>query len=155
MGTIRVLILGLLVSFISFGLGESVAAAEKETPKVTMKFSRDVYSGAACLEYSWVPQGKRHTIQLLPGKKEDTQTDSVSADTNPSHVQMYSLSNNQKVGLKMWQFPPGPPRSTPVIRATIEVTDKEVVGTVYYLDGSSASDKHQLDPAAPKCPEVQ
>ncbi len=37
--------------------------------KVTMTFWRDNYSGPACLEYSWVPEGLRRNIQLMVNKK--------------------------------------------------------------------------------------
>ena len=147
MKTVRVLITVLLLSFTSLGLTELPPVAG------TMTYSRDDYAKQACLEYSWVPQGKRHTIRLLSGEKKKSRTDAI-AMSRPSHVQIYSLSNNNQAGLKMWQFPPGPPHATPVVRATVEVNDKEVVGTVYYRDGSSASDKHQLDVGAIKCPEI-
>ena len=117
-----------------------------------MTFSRDVDAGQTCLEYSWVPQGKRYPIWLLPGEK-NSRTDATS-ESKPLHVQVYRLSNNKQVGLKLRQFPPGLPHPTPVVRTTIEVSDKEVVGTVYYQDGSSASDKRQLDADAVKCPEI-
>ncbi|GMQ96816.1 MAG: hypothetical protein BMS9Abin15_0497 [Gammaproteobacteria bacterium] len=48
---------------------------------VTMTFWRDDYSESACLEYSWVPEGLRRNIQLMPGQQEDTSTDSVSRPT--------------------------------------------------------------------------
>ena len=147
MKPVRVLITVLLLSFTSLGL------TELPPGEGTMTFSRSDYARQACLEYSWVPQGKRHTILLLPGEKKKSQTDEI-AESKPSRVQIYSLSNNDQAGLKMWQFPPGPPHATPVVRAAVEVNNKEVVGTVYYQDGSSASDKHQLDVGAIKCPEI-
>lgn len=85
--------------------------------------------------------------------KKNSRTDATS-ESKPLHVQVYRLSNNKQVGLKLRQFPPGLPHPTPVVRTTIEVSDKEVVGTVYYQDGSSASDKRQLDADAVKCPEI-
>ena len=87
--------------------------------QITMKFWRDDYSRPACLEYSWVPEGLRHTILLAPGQQEGSRTDPIS--DNPSHVQVYMLDNNNQVSAEMRQFPSGPPHNTPVDGATVEV----------------------------------
>jgi hypothetical protein len=76
--------------------------------KITMDFWRDDHTGPACLEYSYVPEGKRRIIQLRPGQQEAIQADTVPDDLKPSHVQVYTLTNNDTVSLDMWQFPPGP-----------------------------------------------
>ena len=88
---------------------------------ITMDFWRDDYTGPACLEYSYVPEGKRRTIQLRPGQQEAIQDDTVPDDLKPSHVQVYTLTNNDAVSLGMWQFPPGPPYVLPVIGAQVSV----------------------------------
>jgi hypothetical protein len=126
------------------------------TKQITMRFWRDDYIGPACLEYSWVPEGLRHTILLTPGQQEGSQTDSISDDLNPSHVQVYRLDNNNMVSTEMWQFPTGPPHTAPVDGATVEVYQQrlEVVGTVHYADGTSAYDTHSLDSFPRPCPEV-
>jgi hypothetical protein len=121
-----------------------------------MKFWRDAYQDAACLEYSWVPQGIRHTILLQPGVQEGSSTNPMPDEIEPSHVQVYTLNNNNNVSTAMWQFPPGPPHGSPVVRASVEVfeANAEAIGTVYYADGSSVSDKHKLDRKPIKCPEI-
>lgn len=126
--------------------------SQTTTPKSQMMFSRDVYDGPACLEYSWVPEGKRRTVKLLPGRKEGTGLEPTSKEA--SHVQVYTLSNNGQVGLERWQFPPGGPHSSRVVGATVGLKGTEVTGTVYYEDGTTASDKHTLKGPAPKCPEL-
>ena len=60
--------------------------------KITMTFWRDDSSRPACLEYSWVPEGLRHTIQLDSGQREGSETDTISDELNPSHVQVYRLN---------------------------------------------------------------
>lgn len=122
---------------------------------VTMKFWRDDYSGPACLEYSWVPEGVRRVIQLPPGQQAGDRTDPIADDLDPSHVQVYRLDNNTRVSTEQWQFPPGPPYSAPVDGATVEVYQArlEAVGTVHYADGSTAADTRRLDPIPRPCPE--
>ena len=122
--------------------------------KITMKFWREDYSGPACLEYSWVPEGLRHTIRLSPGEQEDSRTDPISDTLDPSHVQVYRLVNNDEVSAEMRQFPPGPPYAAPIDGATVAVYRKEFVGTVHFTDGTSMSDNQPLDPFPRPCPEV-
>ena len=62
--------------------------------KITMDFWRDDFSGPACLEYSYVPEGKRRTIQLRAGQQEAVQIDTVPDDLKASSVQVYTLTNN-------------------------------------------------------------
>jgi hypothetical protein len=124
--------------------------------KITMTFWRDDYTGPACLEYSWVPEGKRHTIQLKPGQQEGSETDSISDDLNPSHVQVYRLTNNEMVSVDMWQFPPGPPHSLPVESAKVDVFQARelAVGVVRYTDGTTAAGAIVLDNYPRPCPEL-
>jgi hypothetical protein len=123
--------------------------------QIEMTYWRDVYSGSACLEYSWVPEGRRRTILLEKGQQEGRRSDPISSDLNPSHVQVYSLTNDL-YSTSGWQFPPGPPHATPVVRALVQVFEQnmEVVGTVYYADGSIATQKQKLDEQPRKCPEI-
>ena len=118
---------------------------------VTMTLSRTDYSGRGCLEYSWVPEGKRRTIILAPGHAEHTQVDTVPSNLNISHVQIYVL-NNGEFSTAMWQFPPGPPHAYPVATASVRVLAIEAVGTVHYTDGTQAADTKHLDAYPRQCP---
>jgi hypothetical protein len=121
--------------------------------KKTMVFWRDIYDGPACVEYSWVPQGIRRVIQLNPKEDEGARADATNADV--SHVQVYRLTSNGR-GADGWQFPPGPPYTSPVIYAAIELSEQqmEVVGTVHYADGTSKRDTYPLKERAMPCPEI-
>jgi hypothetical protein len=123
--------------------------------KVTMDFWRDEHTGPACLEYSYVPEGKRRTIQLRPGQQEAIQADTVPDDLKPSHVQVYTLTNNDTVSLDMWQFPPGPPHVLPVMGAQVSVLQKRMVtaGMVTYSDETVNSGSAPLDPFPRPCPQ--
>lgn len=169
MNTIRIVFGIIVVSFISFDIPEATAtndgpAREEATARTQaipgsdsksaigkMMFWRHMTDGPACLEYSWVPEGKRRVVRLGSGVRENW---GVGPMSHASHVQVYSLSNNGRAGVKKWQFPPGQPHSGKVVGATVEVRGMEVVGTVYYNDGTSALDRHTLDPAVHTCPEV-
>jgi hypothetical protein len=122
----------------------------------TMTFSRDVNTGPACVQYSWVPDGQRKEIKLLPQQDQDSRSDSVS--DNISQVQVYCLVCNE-LGIhapNTWQFPPGPPYRSPVISAAIQVFEsgKYVAGTVNYADGTSTSDTYPLTPHPLPCPKL-
>jgi hypothetical protein len=123
--------------------------------KITMDFWRDVYTGPACLEYSYVPEGKRRTILLRPGQQEAIQTDTVSDDLKPSHVQVYTLMNNGVVSVAMWQFPPGPPYALPVVGAQVSVLQARMIaaGMVTYSDSTVNSGSAPLDPYPRPCPQ--
>lgn len=111
--------------------------------QLTMIFWRDSYNDPGYLEYSWVPEGKRHTIDLGPGEEEESRSDPGPADA--SHVQVYRLTNG-RLAIEDWQFPPGPPYKSPVIAAIIQVLEytMEVVGTVHYADGTNATERRPL-----------
>jgi hypothetical protein len=119
---------------------------------ITMVFCRDSTIGPACLEYSWVPQGSRRLIRLPQGLDEDARTD--PAPEKASHVQVYRLVSN-RVGTDTWQFPAGPPYKSRVVYASIQVFEErgQVVGTVYFADGTSASDTRSLKADHLPCPE--
>jgi hypothetical protein len=125
--------------------------------QITMVFWRDEYTYPGCLEYSWVPEGLRHNIQLPEGIQEGKSTDSISDDLNPSHVQVYVASNGSGASIEMWQFPSGPPGASPVAAALVEMFERRnlVVGTVFYEDGTTASAWAKLDPYGRKCPQEQ
>jgi hypothetical protein len=123
--------------------------------QIEMTYWRDVYNGHACLEYSWVPEGRRHTILLEPGQQEICRSDPFPGDFSASHVQVYALTNDLH-STAGWQFPPGPPHATPVVRALVQVFEEkmEVIGTTYYADGSTATQNQKLDELPRKCPEI-
>ena len=139
-----------LSAFVSV-LGGCTYVAENTPPppRNDMLFKRDIYKGKGCLEYSWVSEGKRRVIQLDPNVKEG-EGDGPAA-TDASHVQVYALTNGQ-YSLKDWQFPSGPPHSSPVVSATVELKEIEAVGTVFYQDQSFATDTKALMPMPVKCP---
>ncbi len=123
---------------------------------IEMTFARDAYEQSACLEYSWIPEGARHAILLDRRQPKGNQIDSIGDDLYPSHVQVYTLDNNQQSSIAMWQFPENSRPGSPVVRASVELFEElmEVVGTVHYADGSSATDKQKLDKFSRKCPEL-
>jgi hypothetical protein len=123
---------------------------------VTMNFSRDDASGQGCLEYSWVPEGKRRVIILPPGTASGSQKDAISSTLNPSHVEVYRLDNNGSASTEKWQFPPGPPHTSPIDEATIVVSSAAMTadGTVVYTDGKTNGDKRILDAQGRPCPEI-
>jgi IPT/TIG domain-containing protein len=144
----------LLFLALSASVGASVGCqylAETTPPpaKSNMVFTRDLYKGKACLEYSWVPEGKRRVIQLNPNTQEGEGDGPTAKEV--SHLQIYALSNGL-YGLRDWQFPPGPPHRSAVVRAIVEVKETEAVGTVFYHDRSSATDRKALVPMPVACP---
>jgi hypothetical protein len=122
---------------------------------IMMRFWRDDVAGRACLEYSWVPEGRRHTIQLGPGQPEATATDTVPDDLRISNVQVYTLDANQRVSTSRWQFPALHLGSRNMVSAAVEVFVQRamVVGTAIYDDGSREKDERPLDPHPMLCPE--
>jgi hypothetical protein len=114
--------------------------------QITMILWRDLYSEPGSIEYSWVPEGVPHTISLPEQQQEGSRADPAPGHTAVSHVQVYRLTNGRwEVG--DWQFPPGPPYKSPVIAAIIQILElrKEVIGTVHYADGTTASAQRRID----------
>jgi hypothetical protein len=139
-----------LSTFVSASVGcRDFAETTPPPSRSNMVFKRDLYKGNGCLEYSWVSEGKRRVIELNPNIKEGEGDGPIAKDA--SHVQVYALSNGL-YGLKEWQFPSGPPHSSPVVRAIVEVKETEAVGTVFYQDQSHATDTKALVPMPVKCP---
>lgn len=141
----------LVASAFASALGACTSFVETTPPpaKPNLLFTRDLYKGNGCVEYSWGSERNRRLIQLNPDIKEHEGDGPIAKDA--SHVQVYALTNGL-YGLQDWQFPPGPPHPSPVVGATIEVKQTEAVGTVYYQDRSSASDTKALAPMRVTCP---
>lgn len=141
-------------------IGQTTLSAEKQgeqgvtTPtRVTMNFSRDEYGPAACLEYSWVPTGIRHVIQLSPGQASGTDTLPIEG---PSNVQIYRATNGG-VGFDSWQIPPVK-LTPPIVGAGVKIVEKvlprQAIGVVYYQDGSIFIDTIPLKDPPLSCPEI-
>ena len=118
----------------------------------TLVFWRDDDDGPGCIEYSWVPEGRRRVIILEAKQDEGSRTDE-SLDY-VSHVQLYRLSSTGR-GADSWQFPPESPRPHSLIYAAVEVFHKrgEIVSTARYADGFSRTDTYPLKIDPLKCPE--
>ena len=127
----------------------SVRETTPPPPKHHMVFTRDLYKGKGCLEYSWVSEGKQRVIQLNPNMKEGEGDGPTAKDA--SHVQVYALTNGQ-YSLKEWQFPSGPPYRSPVVGAIVELREIEAVGTVFYQDQTAATETKALVPMPLACP---
>jgi len=125
------------------------------TRKLTMTFSRDVATSSSCLEYSWVPTGSRRHVLLDAGSPEGSETDVVADAFYPSQVQVYVLCDGKQSTMG-WQFPSGPPRGK-VVGGSVTVShqQKQAVGKVWFVDGSTASEERKLDQFERKCPEQQ
>jgi hypothetical protein len=127
-------------------------------PRMTLL--RDEYTGPACLEYSWVPQGTRRLLRLPSGQPAGHRIDPTPP--NRSHVQVYSLTNTvlpgtERGGLNTgWQFPPGPPYGSPIREATVRVYHAAMVaeGTVVYKDGHRVTDERELTREPLRCPQM-
>jgi hypothetical protein len=109
----------------------------------TMVFSACRQEGQACIEYSWVPTGRRHTIRLH-ANAADSETDKVAKTT---HVQVYALRN---VGMGLpaggWQFPAGPPPAGKfLVGAYVHAIRDYAFGYALYEDGTIGNpDRIQL-----------
>ena len=119
----------------------------------TITFSRDVDTGPACLQYSWVPEGHKKEIKLLPHENEGSRIDSVS--DNVSRVQVYCLVSNS-LGVEMLHLPPGAPYQSPVISVEIRVYESGmyVAATINYADGASTKGSCALTPHPLPCPKL-
>jgi hypothetical protein len=118
-------------------------------PTSHMVFERNLSKGNACLEYSWLSEGKRQLIQLNSNIKEGEGAGPMANDA--SHVQVHALTNGL-YGLKDWQLPSGPAHPSPIVRAIVEVKEIEAVGTVFYQDQSQRTETKALLPMPIKCP---
>lgn len=118
-------------------------------PTSHMVFERNLSKGSACLEYSWLSEGKRQLIQLNSNIKEGEGAGPMANDA--SHVQVHALTNGL-YGLKDWQLPSGPAHPSPIVRAVVEVKEIEAVGTVFYQDQSQRTETKALLPMPIKCP---
>lgn len=55
--------------------GWSSTAGNAAPGRLPIAFRRDLYEEGACLEYSWVPEGKRHVMRLEPLQQQDSESD--------------------------------------------------------------------------------
>jgi hypothetical protein len=108
----------------------------------------DPAAGSACLEYSWVPTGRRMTLQLPLGQNVASRVDQV--DTDITQLQVYSLVDGNLGISNVWYLPPNPDKS--IAFATIYVSGGEVVGTEQFTDGTSVQDKRLLKSNPLPCP---
>jgi hypothetical protein len=94
-------------------------------PPATMIFSACRVDADACIEYSWIPTGQRHTIFLRTSTAMDSSTDPAP---NATHVQVYTMRNG-RVGLppEGWQFP-----------SLVSTSAKRLVGAVVHANGDHA-----------------
>jgi hypothetical protein len=123
--------------------------------QITMRFWRDKYEGPGCLEYSWVPEGRRHYINLLPGIQQGSSTDTIDDTLNPSNVQVYVATNNGEVSIEMWQFPSVATKTIPIVSALVSLFEgaRLIVGTAFYADDTVTSELAKLDPHGRVCPQ--
>jgi hypothetical protein len=149
MRMIRIAIGGFLVCTI---LSQPTIFGGEIPPQGKMKFLRDTDKGFACLEYSWIPEGKRYVIRLSPGQMEGEGTGPTSKDA--SDIQVYRLSIDPESGLRDWNFPLEGPYPSRLVAGEINVSGKEAIGTAQYKNGTNMMKKHQLTQPAPVCPEV-
>ena len=112
----------------------------------------------SCIEYSWVPTGRRHTIKLSQGGPSGARTDPDAAVTM---VQVYSLRHGrygQAQTANGWMFPAGPPpQGKALAGAVVHVVGSIAYGYGLYDDGAaSAVEKHMLQPVPPfECGEQE
>ncbi len=113
-------------------------------------FGRDNLAGSACLEYSWVPTGRRMQLQLPHGQHVASRVDQV--DTDIAELQVYSLVDGNLGITSIWYLPslPSPPRS--IAFATIYVSRGQVVGTEQFTDGTIVQDRRLLQRDPLPCP---
>ena len=138
-----------LSAFVGVSAGCQTTEAPPPTAKSNLVFKRDIYNGKGCLEYAWVSEDTRLLIQLNPNIQEGEGDGPKAKDA--SSVQVYALTNGQ-YSLKDWQFPSGPPHSSPILRAVIELKEIEAVATVFYKDQASTSETKALVPMPVNCP---
>jgi hypothetical protein len=119
--------------------------------QIHITFRRDVYDGPACLEYSWVPEGLRHTLRMMPGEREVSATD-VGLDET-SNLQVYVLTSNDRVSLADIQFPDSPPPRR-LVSASVDVreNDLRVEVTVEDATGGTATGSFALERVSRPCP---
>jgi hypothetical protein len=120
--------------------------------ELEMVFWRDDDEGSGCLEYSWVPTGRRHHISLAGGIQEESETDSVEDGTEITNVQVYVATNDNEVNIEMWQFPAVGKLVIAKSRVEIFQRRREIVGTAYFVDGTVATYTEILQTGGKKCP---
>jgi hypothetical protein len=115
---------------------------------VTVHFFNDG-PGPACLEYSYIPSGQRRSIQLLGGDHTATRVDSLNSTETYSLVQVYTVQT-EGLGASWDNFPapPAPKPSLTTVIFQIRYAGREVIGSVYYADGTSDSGTAPLLPTS-------
>jgi hypothetical protein len=113
-----------------------------------MVFGRDDPGAPACLEYSWVPIGKRIPLLLPHDQNVVSHLDQV--DTDISQVQVYRLVDGN-VGTDTWYLSPAE-KNKSIVYATIYVARGQVVATQYFADGTSVTDARLLKSNPLPCP---
>jgi hypothetical protein len=98
------------------------------------------------VEYSWVPEGKRLNLEFHPDDTIVSQKHQVQYKI--SQIEIYQLQSDKyslDFGNKPWQIPPKAGASV-AIYCTIGIFEDraEVVSTVYFADGSHASERKKL-----------
>jgi hypothetical protein len=102
----------------------------------------------ACIEYSWVPTGKRHPIQLAPGQSQDSQSYDYQSATN---VQIYVATIGDE-SIANWQIPIRGEKQILHAVIALSVRARRLFGTVFYEDGTSFQDQIELQHERRKCP---
>jgi hypothetical protein len=134
--------------------GSSSTASNATPGRLPIIFRRDLYEEGACLEYSWVPEGKRHVMRLEPLQQQDSESDPLDDVSQIGCVQVYRLVSN-RVGADSWQFPETASYDSQIVAALVQVSERDmlVVGTVFYADGTSKRTPYPLNKSPLPCPE--
>jgi len=106
--------------------------------------------GIACLQYSWVPEGRRRSVGVPVGEMQSTARDEVDVELNVSFVEVYVL-NVPDGSIGHWQFP-DVAAGRRIVRASVVLSDvtwdgtpRTVTGTAYFSDGSEAASTRELE----------
>lgn len=120
---------------------------------IAVTLERDMCDGYSCLSYTIKPSVKQQTIQLVPGIRKHTELYSTN-DLILSHVQVHVATSNDLVSIGEWLFPPGNPRESAIRAIYVEIYQRrfEVVGGVFYTDGSETTSIQKLDKFGRQCP---
>jgi len=119
---------------------------------ITMHFFNDG-PYPACLEYSYIPSGKRRSLQLSQGQHAITRVDQLEPEEIYSLVQVYSVQTEQS-GASWNCFPSTGARNSPLVVVIFRLhhANREVVATAYYEDGTDYSETSELVPTSIECP---
>jgi hypothetical protein len=109
---------------------------------------RDNVTEGGCIEFSWVPTGKRIPIVLPAGQRQGT---SVVTTDEATNVQVYVLTQGRK-SLASWQFPAVGKKQ--LVSASIAVREAQNVvdAVAFYEDGSHEAFSRKLENEHRMCP---